>query len=756
VHKKQNVVIGTAVILLSLILVWYAFAQNDRDKTYSVRLESVPRNPIIFRSNMFTQPEADESVFSSPNPSLAGFVLAAENNFLQLFVNEKTLAIKVRNLTTGYLFSSTLDDFEEHNLNNIWVQFIESALSIDYINAKGTVVRESITTGSSLVDVRILKNGFVANTIFGNSRIEVELQVLLENADVIVSVPWESIVETPNAKITQMQLYPFFGATKEKQIPGYIFIPDGSGALIRYGQTSMSSPFRAAVYGENLGFGPNNVSNANPPYTATVPVFGMVHGVNKNGFLTVIEDGDDYAELFAYTAGLITEFNWASALFKYRYSFTRPTRADATRGPSVLMQQNEPNVFDITLRFCFLSGDNANYVGMALAYQKLLETTGILTPVSEPLPTMRFDFFGGEILPRPFINRYVGMTPIRDLPVHIDTLAEKYDINSLILVYRTFECGGSLASPGNFNIAGKLGNLSSTQSSIAELEKINVNIFFQRNYFHVFVSPSDFFTGTNLAKGINNQYISDGEIWGRTIRFTMPQIALEQANADVVRMARYGIKNLALDIPDAFSIFNDGYETNRDESRDFLQKAIDVFAHAGKVALYHPNSYLWSHTDYYLDIPMSSSRYLFTTDSVPFLQIVLSGYMGYYAPPVNFSANRSMDLLRMIDYGAFPSFLLTSRPTSLLKETFSNNIFTSEVDQLEDIIADHHGTIDAALSLVSGKRIVARDVLAPGVVRVMYENRVAIIVNYTSDVFEYNGVLVQAENFMVTGEPQNE
>ena len=55
------------------------------------------------------------------------------------------------------------------------------------------------------------------------------------------------------------------------------------------------------------------------------------------------------------------------------------------------------------------------------------------------------------------------------------------------------------------------------------------------------------------------------------------------------------------------------------------------------LSLYKPNAYMWKYTKNYFDIPMYSSQYNNYSDSVPFIQIVLKGYMNYYAPFSNFS-----------------------------------------------------------------------------------------------------------------------
>ena len=87
------------------------------------------------------------------------------------------------------------------------------------------------------------------------------------------------------------------------------------------------------------------------------------------------------------------------------------------------------------------------------------------------------------------------------------------------------------------------------------------------------------------------------------------------------------------------------------------------------VALSRVNSYLWKYTDEYFDIPTSCSQYLFETDTVPFLQIVLKGSMDYYAPYANQGFYTTESILKMAEYGCYPSFMVTASDNHSLTDT---------------------------------------------------------------------------------------
>jgi hypothetical protein len=167
------------------------------------------------------------------------------------------------------------------------------------------------------------------------------------------------------------------------------------------------------------------------------------------------------------------------------------------------------------------------------------------------------------------------------------------------------------------------------------------------------------------------------------------------------------------------------------------------------VILYSPNDYMLEYADRVLNVPMHSSLYVYTSETVPFVQMVLKGYVDYFAPYANFFANSKEELLRMVEYGAYPSYYLTHESSYKLKFTNSDDIYTSAYkDWKEDIIATYQ-TMNGALKAVRDATIEDRIVPAPGVVKVVYSNGKAIVVNYTGADFDDNGTTVPAKGFKV-------
>jgi len=182
---------------------------------------------------------------------------------------------------------------------------------------------------------------------------------------------------------------------------------------------------------------------------------------------------------------------------------------------------------------------------------------------------------------------------------------------------------------------------------------------------------------------------------------------------------------------------------SREENRDMI---VDVL-NAG--AFSTPNQFLWHNTTAFYDIPMVSSQFLFQTDTVPFLQMVLRGSMEFYAPYTNIGAFSRSSLLKMIEFGANPSFVLTASESITLAETPLEDFFTTYYRDWLPSILDMYAELNAALSQVRGQEIIDHIALDYGVAVTVYANGVHIFVNYGRYPFDCatTGVNVPAESW---------
>ncbi|MCS6827545.1 MAG: hypothetical protein NZ553_13100, partial [Caldilinea sp.] len=120
----------------------------------------------------------------------------AENEQFRLFVDFDTLAFKLLDKRSGYLWHSGLDELQEGDrLNRAWQAFARSGVSIEYLDARAINRRISLTNSEHTLEVTPLDHGVSAQMTFLEFGISLRLLLQLEADGVRVEVPADSIRE---------------------------------------------------------------------------------------------------------------------------------------------------------------------------------------------------------------------------------------------------------------------------------------------------------------------------------------------------------------------------------------------------------------------------------------------------------------------------------------------------------------------------------------------------------------------------------
>lgn len=673
----------------------------------------------------------------------------AENEKFRLFVDSDTLAFKLLDKRSGYVWHSGLDAPQEGDrLNRAWQAFARSGVSIEYLDTRAVNRRISLTNAEHTLEVTPIDQGVSAQVTFLEFGISLRIVLQLEAEGVRVEVPSNSIREEKSEfKLGVLYLYPFLGATRGSQTPGYMVLPDGVGSLIRFADvTKARNMFYGRYYGADLGMVaalPFD-SEVRRPYPIAYPVFGMVHGERQNAFLSIVEQGAAYGEIQAHPAGILTNFNFLYNAFIYNESYYQATNR---AGAGVTVVQRRTNEFDVVVHFRFLTGEEADYVGMARDYQRYLVEKGLLrkVPVTNPNIGVRLEFLGGDREQILLWSRFVPMTTLAEIE---EILAALQIENVEVTYYGWQPLGASSMPPTALRLERSLG-------AIAELRALAERIAAKGGHFSLYLDPqaalreeAGYSPRNDLAIAITNVTLIGHNRNHVMFYFTFDALrrrleALQESIADHPPIG------LALD-QIGWVLYSD-FRSERSLNRVQAVEAYRALLTESPVrlVLYRPNDYLFSAADAYLDMPLGDNGYVYTSETVPFLPIVLAGYLPYYGEALNFSANLQEDLLRHVDYGIYPSYFLTQRATAAMLNTRSNWIFTSSYAQWGEHIRETYRWMNGLLGPVRGQTIVARHQLAEGVFATSYANDKQIIVNYTERPFFYQGVTVEARNALL-------
>jgi hypothetical protein len=695
-------------------------------------------------SQPFALPELSNTPWQADLDIPDTFDLVAENEIFQLYVNETTIAFKVLDKRSGYVWHSNLDEKgEDDRLNRTWTAFAQSGISIDYLDQGAISERASITNSEHTIDLRRVDQGFEASVAFTVPSITLVVIVTLEDHGVRVEVPFESIKEdSPDFKLGMLHVYPFFGATRDDSVPGYMFLPDGCGSIIRFNSTTKAdNMFYGRYYGVDLGMLTTLPYDpmVNRPFNISIPVLGMVHGEKENAFISIVEKGASYGEIRAHPAGIITNFNFLYNTFIYNESYFQATNRS---GAGVTTLQQQTNAFNVVIHYRFLTQDESDYVGMARGYQQYLVEQGVLqSNAAQPGDIgIRLEFLGGEKEHILFWDRSIPMTTISQMA---DILADLEISNPEVVYYGWQPLGASSMPPSSLRLDRHLGDAEQLRELVDTIAAQGGNFYLYLDPQAALVDESGYSPRHDLAMSITNFNLmgfNRGKV-NYYLNFDALTEHYDGLSEEVFTELGAG---LALDGIGSmlYSDFKRNNFLNREEAISAYQSLLAD--NAGSTSFYMPNDYLFGTMQAYYDIPLTNNGYIYTTDTVPFLQIVFAGYIPYYGTALNFSADMQSDLLKHVDYGVYPSFFLSHDVTAKILNTRSSWIYTSSIEQWSQEIERVYAWLNNLLGPVRGQNIIARQVLEQGVVATTYANGLQIIVNY-------NDTSVSVDDLVVGG-----
>lgn len=590
----------------------------------------------------------------------------------------------------------------------------------------------------------------------------VPLEYTLEGENLVVKIPTEEIVYDPEFPLHSIRLLEFFGAAGTQDV-GYILVPDGSGAIINLnnGRTT-SQPFAAQVYGRDFSIPMEDLSEINEQ--AYLPVFGLAK--SNRAFLAKIERGAPLAVIRADVSGRINSFN--SVFSEFTTIPADVLDVGALSGLNVI-HVHQPRIFegDIQIRYSFLNGSEATYVGMAHHYQNyLVELYGLQRTKTEEVP-LYLDVIGAVNLRKPFLGipleRTISLTSF-DQSIEMLTRFKEEEITNINLKFTGWFNGGvNHTLPLRFNHIGAIGGQSGFDRLIRFTEENEINLF--PDVAFKFVHRDSFFDGFNprnsaarlLSRPIArvrdfNVATLDVEGDANTRYVLSPNVFPQLAESIADNFDRLNLDGIS--IRDVGKVVNADFRQNRlidrQQSSDYLVKSIETIRlNNMNILVSGGNANILPFVDHVIDIPMQSNRHDIVNYCVPFFQIVLRGYVEYAGRAMNEEANQRIALLRAIELGAGLQFRLIHEENSILKRTEFDKLLSVNVQDWFDVAVQGYRFVDEALEKVQGERIVGHEVLSAGVNKTSFENGYQVVVNYTSEPFTHLGYTVQSEDFLV-------
>ena len=766
-------------ILLSATLSISLIVSYQNIKRYDLSDESNSLDYVekaLLTSNRMTQPdnfsldkiETYENEFKLPYNeevlSELGYDYNIESDLFKLYFHSLSFSVVLYDKTNDYYISSRAEfqgitgtrenNTSTRNMMNsgLWISYVRKAnvsTATEETDSIYSAADVKYVTDGSIKDEQDYKSVFeVKENSYDFDAVELNVNEVNQLLDITVNykdlgfklsvilslnesglnvqVPAEKIEENSNRfYLTKITLFPYFGSVREDSAPGYMVVPDGSGALIRFNKP-IEETLKARFYGNDLG-----INSASGPYFS-LPIAGLISNVGKEGFYARIEEG-------AASSKFEASF-WSSNSKYQKFSIIhilRPIYKAIINQAGDGREQVPESINNIDFKMTFvILGQDSSYDGIALNYQNYLLENELINQkeYSDEMP-MVLSLLMGDQTPAFLGTSYLEMTSSEEALQIIDYFREN-SIQKLILEFYGWSLDGHVdETPYRIRKVNGLDNL------ISKIKEMDLPYYLFQDYIVGSSLSSRLIFNRDVSRNysrlkmdypifsLNSQLVD--------LYYIYPKQSLAFSNNDELK--NVSSPNMGNTL---FSFF-DGKFNSRYESLSFYNQIMSQFE---SQMLYRPSLYAWKYMDVYKNIPMMHSNYYYYTDAIPLVQLILKGIVPYFSEPLNFNALGDDAFLNMIDYGVYPNYVLTKEPTEKMRFTRSAFYFTTEFEVFKDDIINTYNMLNNVHKEVGNSKVVKRDVLDYGIVMVRYSNDYRVIINYSDIDYEYGTYIISSKS----------
>lgn len=596
-----------------------------------------------------------------------------------------------------------------------------------------------------------------------NATFNVSVVYRLDGGDFLVEVPYADLRYRAEYPITAVTVLPMFGAAGVDE-EGFMFVPEGGGALIRYNNGKlMQNSYYANMYGWDYSSERTEVVNETQ---CSFPVFGMTR--NGGSFICLLEGAESYAGIQADISLRYNSYNWACA----KYTVLHSDRYNVSAKTAQLVYMFEKEMPDDTIRQRYRFVNSDSYVDMAAAYGDYLREKHpemVKAGAAEEMP-VSVEILGAIDktvvkwgMP---VDSVVAATTFDDARGIIENLLDS-KVRNLNVRFSGWANGGVTQKVLNENvrIQRQLGGKKGMDSLIAYAREQNVPLYFDGVSCFAYRSGlfQNFIPYRDAARFTTREQV---ELYPYSVVTFLPAEYFDPYYLVQPDFAREKASNLihALDERNAYGVafrdigsilsgdYNPKNTTTREEVKQMNLNTIQLAKEAGQqVAVKEGFDFVLPYVDLVTDVNLSGTHYSIIDELVPFYQIAIHGMVDYTGQPINLSADWQTELLRCAEYGAGLNFTFMEESGRILQETNHAGYFGA---CYADWGADAVKLINAYQQDMAGlnrQSIILHENPAHNVTLTGYEDGTLVYVNYGSSNYEADGLTVPARSYLVTG-----
>lgn len=674
----------------------------------------------------------------------------AENDRLALYLAADHCGFEVEDKATGVTWSSSMNDPTfTGKLAGLNQKKANSLLTVNVTNldkGAGSITNAVLLNDKKLATgYELIENGVRVHYDLANTGVALDAEILLDGETVVVRVPYESIDAYSDFSLVSIDMMPYLCSGSDNA-EGFLFYPDGCGAILEFKDYAhfkeLTQTF--SIYGNTeksrsmLDF----YDQEDP--TVMMPVYGI--SIGGNAMLAVIEGGAETARISVNSSTKIVAVNYVYANFQYRRGF------DDMRVTTRSIKTYDRNAMEVdySVRLMFLPEGKNTYSDMAVAYRDYLMKGGLTANVGEQ--AVAVDLFMSAPEEGLLFDTQRTVTTLEEAGLILDELA-KAGVSSAKLSLKGWAKGGYGSIPDRLPVEGAVGSNKELTSLMQKAADMGSEMSLTMNIVEADADTRGYSKRNDVVYLSNYAILTDPE---EETFILSPEVIREKYDAFAQKAEKLTVGGLRFERMGQYIPFNYNrgrYYTTAQTLEIYKQLLQDAKARYGAVSIQGGAIWAAPYVDLMTEVPYEDSGFQFTTQPVPFYQIVMHGLREYTGTPGNLSSDLEREFLRWVEMGYMPYFELTWDSTEALMYTEYQSLFTARYTAWIDEVAQIAKAFsEGELSELRRAMILEHTRVANEMYRIRYDNGMTVYVNYSEADAQADGLTIPAKDYLVVKE----
>ncbi len=605
------------------------------------------------------------------------------------------------------------------------------------------------------IKIEKLKKGIRVEYIFSTLDTTIPVEYTLDKGRLNASILASEIKEGEELDVLSINLLPSFDGADANE-SGYIFVPDGSGALMNYNSGKTDNSYEAYVYGKELT-AKKDTMRRTATQTVRMPVFGSCR-VGQKAFLANIIEGDASASIKAVVANDSCGQNIASSVLNYKTVATDTYKGQNNRENDMYRVSQQCYSLDkYTVQYTLLGADKSDYTALALEYQRYLaEEKGM--GENDTASLINVDAYGALEVAANFLGlQYTKLKPLTTYEDLTDILSSLKELGVSDPAFRYI----GWQNDGIFNknqlktskLLGVLGGKSGWKKLQSYVNENKLTAVYDADLLQFRKGSGSVFTVYN-KKAWQYQYMRSTYVSDLTVDswLNLNAKGIEKNSQKYLKSLRDEVKSLSLSTITnlLYSDFKENKGYYRSDFPEMAEKVLKKYQKAGiTLCGDNANAYALPYLTTVYNAPTSSSGYNCFDRDVMFYQIVLKGYVSCTSAPRQTELRADNEYLKAVESGSALLFNGTAQNEELIRSSREDALYSTNYKLWQDIAAEQYKEYNRLYSLVLGKKIVKNYEASENVMATEYENGVKVIVNYNYDNTTAEGTEIASRSFKI-------